>query len=381
MKRILFDIISLQGYHNGGEEYVRTVLRALLEYNDISIIGLYDSKLKFLDDDYTVFSSKFKLIDVQSNPIANIISEEKIDTFFIGIGQRFGSYDLSCVKCKTLCVIHDIGNIEYSRNRINYLFPKSIKGFLNILIDYVCPNSKYSLRSRINKEYLNIVNFISQENVDIITVSQYTANSLMYYFPLLKNKSIEVLYPPQKEYYKADDFEDDTLRDFVNRGKPFLLLLSIGRVNKNSTIVIDAFKRIKLDFPDLQLIVTGARNKTEKDDILYLRYVSNSDIENLYEKARALVYPSYTEGFGYPPIEAIKYGTPVISANVCSMTEVLGNAALYFSPFYQNDFYRQIKILLDKDKKQFSNLTIAQSKLIAQRQTKDFDKLVSMLRD
>ncbi len=101
-----------------------------------------------------------------------------------------------------------------------------------------------------------------------------------------------------------------------------------------------------MDNSDFRLIVTGAKHTTVKNDILYLKYVSTSDIENLYQRAWALLYPSYTEGFGYPPIEAMKYSTPVIVSNVCSMPEILGKAPLYFSPFYENELYNCIKQLI-----------------------------------
>ena len=48
---VLFDFISLQDYHNGGEEYTRKILNHILRLNNIKVFGLYDSKLKFLDND------------------------------------------------------------------------------------------------------------------------------------------------------------------------------------------------------------------------------------------------------------------------------------------------------------------------------------------
>lgn len=57
---------------------------------------------------------------------------------------------------------------------------------------------------------------------------------------------------------------------------------------------------------------------------------SPTDIEYVYKNAYALVYPSYSERFGYPPIEAMKHGTPILSASVCSMPEVLKDAAYIF---------------------------------------------------
>lgn len=93
------------------------------------------------------------------------------------------------------------------------------------------------------------------------------------------------------------------------------------------------------------LIVTGSKGELSDKDIISFDYVSNSDVEYLYMNAWALIYSSYTEGFGYPPIEAMKYSTPVISSNVCSMPEILGDAALYFSPLYENDLFCKVECL------------------------------------
>ena len=340
--KILFDIISLQNYHNGGEEYVRAILHDLLKKTGIELIGVYDSNFTFLDNDYEWLSSIMKLEDIRKSNISDIVNRENIDMFFIGIGQRYASYNLEGIKCQTICVIHDIGDIEYSTNKIHYLFNKSIKSFINLVVQ----KWNKSFSSRIRKPYGNLIKFILKSNVEIITVSKYTANSLYYYFPQLKDKYIKIFYPPIKKYSLKQKIEDKTLSEFLEDSRPYLLFLNYNRLNKNGQIIFKVFRRLKMDNSDFRLIVTGAKHTTVKNDILYLKYVSTSDIENLYQRAWALLYPSYTEGFGYPPIEAMKYSTPVIVSNVCSMPEILGKAPLYFSPFYENELYNCIKQLI-----------------------------------
>ena len=63
--------------------------------------------------------------------------------------------------------------------------------------------------------------------------------------------------------------------------------------------------------------------------------------------ARALVFTSFFEGFGYPPIEAMRCCTPSVVANVTSLPEVMGDAAELFSPFYPADLYRALRQVLD----------------------------------
>ena len=71
-------------------------------------------------------------------------------------------------------------------------------------------------------------------------------------------------------------------------------------------------------------------------------------MDHAYRNAFALIFPSYFEGFGYPPIEALACGTPTIASNVTSIPEILGDAGLYFSPFYPADLYRAIHFLTNK---------------------------------
>ena len=72
--KILFDIISLQNYHNGGEEYVRAILHYLLKKTGIELIGVYDSNFTFLDNDYEWLSSIMKLEDIRKSNISDIVN-------------------------------------------------------------------------------------------------------------------------------------------------------------------------------------------------------------------------------------------------------------------------------------------------------------------
>jgi glycosyltransferase involved in cell wall biosynthesis len=71
------------------------------------------------------------------------------------------------------------------------------------------------------------------------------------------------------------------------------------------------------------------------DDVLWTGYVPESDLPALYTGATCFVYPSYFEGFGLPPLEAMQCGAPVIAGNRTSLPEVVGDAGLLIDPFNQ----------------------------------------------
>ena len=378
--KILFDLISIQGYHSGGGEYVKIVFQKLLSNESNSIFGLYDSHLPFLGRDLDDISTRVQLLDVQNKDIYEYIRTYEIDTFFIGIVQRYIRYNLQNKECKIICVIHDVGDLEIVNNNIHYLYPYSLKNYMRMSIDYWLRNTKYSTPNRVKAQYQKIEPLLLQDNVTLITVSKYTRNSLLYFFTKLEKKQINVLYPPGKKYILDKNVSKENLTNIFSQKKKYLLFLNANRENKNFNILLRSWNVIKKRFPDMLLIVTGSKGELSDKDIISFDYVSNSDVEYLYMNAWALIYSSYTEGFGYPPIEAMKYSTPVISSNVCSMPEILGDAALYFSPLYENDLFCKVECL-SENYHYYKMKSREQYQKIALKQVQDFDKLINGIID
>lgn len=95
-------------------------------------------------------------------------------------------------------------------------------------------------------------------------------------------------------------------------------------------------------FPNLPLkgVITGVshpnlylRRLKNKNRFQILGYVSEEKLQRLYSEAFAFVYPTLNEGFGYPPLEAMHAGTPVISSPFASIPEVCGDSVLYANPY------------------------------------------------
>jgi glycosyltransferase involved in cell wall biosynthesis len=83
------------------------------------------------------------------------------------------------------------------------------------------------------------------------------------------------------------------------------------------------------------------------NQILLTGYVSETDLPTLYSGAICFVYPSYFEGFGLPPLEAMKCGAPVIVGNQTSLPEVVGDAALLVNPFDEEEIASALARLID----------------------------------
>jgi len=80
---------------------------------------------------------------------------------------------------------------------------------------------------------------------------------------------------------------------------------------------------------------------------LITEIIGEEELDNLYKNASLFVLPSLCEGFGLPPLEAMKRGIPVVCSNICSLVEILGEAAIYFNPLDINEMAEKIKKVLE----------------------------------
>jgi glycosyltransferase involved in cell wall biosynthesis len=132
-------------------------------------------------------------------------------------------------------------------------------------------------------------------------------------------------------------------------GLPAHFLLFVGTLEprKNVPRLIAAFAQIAADpqYADLHLVIAGRRGwlydeifaTVERlglhNRVQFLDFVADQQLPALYNLARAFVYPSVYEGFGFPALEALACGTPVVTANVASLPEVVGTAAVLVDPY------------------------------------------------
>ena len=177
------------------------------------------------------------------------------------------------------------------------------------------------------------------------TVSNYSRNALKYYFPDIK-KDINVCYSPAKKIVKNDTVENKSLRYLIQANKPYLLFLAANRPYKNIYILKKVFQRLLIEYPEMHLVTLKYGHVINANHI-DIPFLSDSDLEHAYAHAYALVFASFFEGFGYPPIEAMCHGTPTVASNVTSIPEILGDAGVYFSPIYPADLYQAIKKIMD----------------------------------
>lgn len=124
----------------------------------------------------------------------------------------------------------------------------------------------------------------------------------------------------------------------------FILYVGSAFPHKNLERFISAFSLLKEQHPDLKLVLVGKRELHSKqlerwskkiehhEDIIFTGFVPDEELKWYYEHAKAYVFPSLSEGFGLPALEAMVHGCPVVSSNTTCLPEVCGDAAHYFDP-------------------------------------------------
>lgn len=160
----------------------------------------------------------------------------------------------------------------------------------------------------------------------------------------------------------SDDKELQRVRQTYGIVGEYILTVGSIQPRKNLARLVRAYaslrkKQIGDSFPKLVLVgkcawlydetLRALQETGIKDSVILTGYVPESDLPALYSGARCFVYPSYFEGFGLPPLEAMKCGTPVMVGNATSLPEVVGDAALTVDPFDINAIASGLESMLN----------------------------------
>lgn len=378
---ILLDFIPFQqnGGIGGAASFAKAVYDRISEKKsrDVKLFAAFNATLPSgMLYDYKMMANSYQaeLVDLSRITLADIINDKHIEVFFIAIGQFYENYDLNGISCKTVMFIHDIFEYERNDNKLDLIIYDKEKKDRWDWIKRCMNLTTGRWEKQLHKRYDGVMHLYEAPNTIAYTVSNYSKNALQYYFPHIK-KDIHICYSPLRTTPVADIIENEELKKLISSGKKFLLMLAANRRYKNAHTMVKVFSTLTITHPDLYLL-TLKYGKSIHPHHIDIQFLSDSDLEHAYKHAYALVFGSFFEGFGYPPIEAMKYGTPTAASNVTSIPEILGDAGVYFSPFYPADLYRVLKqILQNHDIRK--EAIIQRYQQIIKRQENDLDHLIN----
>lgn len=216
-------------------------------------------------------------------------------------------------KGKTITTIHDLTTLRFVNPDKNIAVFK----FKQMVFKYVIKRSV-------------------KKSVYVITPSQFVRDDIVKFAGIDPNKVVVT-------YEGADLIIDNAMPVLELEGKRFIMYLGRPTPHKNLDRLIEAFILLKADHPDLLLVLAGKKdanykrieervNKRGIDNILFTDFVSEGQLKWLYQNCSAYVFPSLSEGFGLPGLEAMVHGAPVVSSNGTCLPEIYGDAAKYFDP-------------------------------------------------
>lgn len=207
----------------------------------------------------------------------------------------------------------------------------------------------------------------------IITVSKTIKNEIIKKFKL-KDKKIIVIYQGIRDFPKLKKKEEDFLKKKWKIRKPYLLYCGHWRIHKNIKNLLIAFEILSNKNIKIKLYLTG-KPKIKNKKILYLLdklkkkkvikilgFLNTKELGFFIKNSEGIILPSYSEGFGLPPLEALKFKKIPYVSNIEIFKEVLGNLKISFKPSNPIDIAEKIifglkdKILKNRIKKRAKKL-------------------------
>jgi glycosyltransferase involved in cell wall biosynthesis len=249
---------------------------------------------------------------------------------------------------------------------------KKVKLILTIHdLSFECNPQYFSLKRRLWHIFINPKKICQRAN-KIIAVSKSTGKDITNIYKI-NSKKIRVIHSACSDKFKVINRNDERLLKVKEKHHlPYLFILCLGTLEprKNIVAVIRAFEQLKIEakkennieLTKYGLVIAGEKgwknekifeeieNSPFKDKIKVIMPVLELDKEYIYNLASVFVFPSFFEGFGLPPLEAMSSGVPVIASNNSSLSEVIGEAGILIDPDKPSEIYQAVKeIILDQN--------------------------------
>ncbi|MBP3419669.1 MAG: glycosyltransferase [Marinifilaceae bacterium] len=376
--RVLFDLEATQpnssGARHGGGRYGEILFRCLVD-RGVPVSAFYNSGLWFNPQLHEFINERaIPLYDHSVENLHSIIRQDSSTMLYSPLPTRTSEiYGMS--DCKVLGTIHDLRLLETPLDSYFWRYRDvRFKERIRFLIMKYLPHLGY-------RKYISRYGSLNNNpNFNFVTVSQHSSAAFRSWFVQYKDREIPVFYSPSTVIGKAVE------RHYYEK---FYLLVSGNRWEKNNLRAIMALDRLfTMGYLNGAVVrITGVTRPTafryrfrNPDRFCFMGYVNDTELDQLYHDAYALIYPSLNEGFGYPPLEAMSYGVPVVASPFTSITEVCGDGALYFNPFSVEEIMGRLLQL--EDSKAYNNcskLALKRYAMVLKRQKADLDGLADYI--
>ena len=337
--RIAIDAHSVGTGLGGNESYATNLVEALAEIDDVNRYTLYVTRREAVER----FSNRWPNFSVRvtlpHSPLIRIpltlsaeLRRNPVDVLHV----QFTAPPFS--PCPVVVSIHDL-SFEH--------LPKTFKW-----------RSCKQLRITVRRS--------AREAAQVIALSEYARSDIIDTYRVSPEK-VSVIPLAAPAHFRPVNDEQELQRVRQTYGIEGDYILSVGAIQprKNLSRLVTAYSRLRRANPEgklPRLVLVGKcawlydetlrtiKELEVSNSVVLTGYVPEADLPALYSGALCFVYPSYFEGFGLPPLEAMKCGAPVIVGNKTSLPEVVGDAGLLVDPFEVDDIAAAIeKVISDSN--------------------------------
>lgn len=350
--RIGVDIRSLaSGRQSGVESYVTAFLDAVVAAHPQHEFVLFFNAYRDIPVDLT-WAERHPNVTVRRFRIPNKLLNLAI--WYCGrprIDRLLGGVDVLFLPNINFCAVSDAARLVITMHDLSFVhYPQT-----------------FSLRRRLWHAFVNPRRLARRADA-IVAVSAATADdvALTYHVPAAK---VHVIRSAVGDRFRPVDRNDLSLVEVRRRYRlPYRFILFLGTVEprKNIVSLVTAFEALCRRHPgaydDLHLVVAGMAGWRDeaihaavassplRDRIHMIGSVDEADKNALYGLASVFAYPSFFEGFGFPPLEAMACGVPVVTSNATSLPEVVGDGALMIDPDRPEELMHALHaVLSDRD--------------------------------
>jgi glycosyltransferase involved in cell wall biosynthesis len=319
--RIAIDARGINFYSGTGiGTYTENVLKNLVNIDNLNNYHIFWSGSNYenikKENCKIVMTSRKHQRFFEDHYFPENLSKEQIDIYHMpqnGIGFS------PEIACKKIITIHDL---------IPYVMPETVgKGYL--------------------LKFLKEMPIIIEGSSGIITVSEFSKRDILKFFPIDEKKIYVTPLAADKKYTPLDKiFCRNFLKTQYNLEDPFVLYLGGFSERKNVASTLIAFSKIYIDLDKKYnlVIVGGYKDSSQRllkltdelnisSHVIFTGFVPEEHLPIFYNCCDTFIYPSFYEGFGLPPLEAMNCGAPVIASNLTSIPEVVGDGGILINPY------------------------------------------------
>ncbi len=318
-----------------------------------------------------------------TNLLKHILELDKTNQYFLFAPCRLENYTAKGFSVITTKENKIIPSQYYFPFWLNFVLPKELKKnkidvffqinlFLPLFCNYkeikfittihdAIPKINPHYRDFLYRIYSNIfLPFSIRKSQAIITVSNNSKKDLINFYNIPQNK-IRVIYEAADERFKPKKLSQEEKRKIFskyNLSGDFILYVGAIDNRKNITGILKIGDLIRNSGKNIKIVLVGKlgfnskkimKEVKKRNYVIHLDNVGDEDLPCFYNLAKALLFPSFYEGFGLPSLEAMQSGLPILASNTSSLGEIVNEGGITHHPEDHESFARDIIKLLDDD--------------------------------